>query len=136
MELLVRALIGQRLYNICDGPAYQDANAYLDIKVTPCTSIATCYMFDTVGMRRAASKYTDPALNAGDAYVPNAAIGWKQPNGFYYPPAFHSRNLFFNNVDIRHYVIEPLTDPGTDRTELCSVQEGLRAAGGAERRIQ
>jgi hypothetical protein len=124
-------LIGQRLYNICDGPAYQDANAYLDIKVTPCTSIATCYMFDTVGMRRAASKYTDPALNAGDAYVPNAAIGWKQPNGFYYPPAFHSRNLFFNNVDIRHYVIEPLTDPGTYRTNYAQYkkdyaqQEGL-----------
>src|SRR5262249_40396991 len=28
-------------------------------------------------------------------------------NGFYYPPAFHSRNLWFNNVDIRHFVIEP-----------------------------
>ena len=41
-------------------------------------------------------------------YLPNAAIAWKQPNGFYYPPAFHSRNLFFNNVDIRHFVIEPL----------------------------
>ena len=111
-------MVGQRLYNIYDGPAYQDANAYLDIKVTPCTSIDTCYVWETVGMRRAASKYADPALNPGDAYVPNAAIGWKQPNGFYYPPAFHSRNLFFNNVDIRHYVIEPLTDPGTYKTDF------------------
>jgi len=25
-----------------------------------------------------------------------------------FPPAFHSDNLFFNNVDIRHFVIEPL----------------------------
>ena len=40
------------------------------------------------------------------------AIGWKQSNGFYYPPAFHSDNLFFKNVDIRHYVVEPLTYPG------------------------
>ena len=111
-------MVGQRLYNIYDGPAYQDANAYLDIKVTPCTSIDTCYVWETVGMRRAASKYAVPALNQGDAYVPNAAIGWKQPNGFYYPPAFHSRNLFFNNVDIRHYVIEPLTDPGTYKTDF------------------
>ena len=41
-------------------------------------------------------------------YIPNAAIAWKQENGFYYPPAFHSRNLAFSNVDIRHFVIEPL----------------------------
>ena len=124
-------MIGQRFYNIYDGPAYQDANAYLDIKVTPCTSKATCYVWETVGIRRAASDYKVPALKTGDAYVPNAAIGWKQPNGFYYPPAFHSRNLFFNDVDIRHYVIEPLTDPGTYRTNFAQYkkdyaqQEGL-----------
>ncbi len=46
--------------------------------------------------------------DAISCYIPNAAIAWKQPNGFYYPPAFHSRNLFFNNVDIRHFVVEPL----------------------------
>ena len=46
-------------------------------------------------------------------YMPNAAIGWKQPNGFYYPPAFYSKNLYFSNVDIRHFVIEPLFQPGT-----------------------
>ena len=26
-----------------------------------------------------------------DCILPNAAIAWKQPNGFYYPPAFHSK---------------------------------------------
>jgi cell migration-inducing and hyaluronan-binding protein len=111
-------LIGQRLYNIYDGPAYQDANAYLDVKVTPCTSIETCYVWETVGLRRAASDYKVPVLKKGDAYVPNAAIGWKQPNGFYYPPAFHSRSLLFRDVDIRHYVIEPLTEPGTYKTDF------------------
>ena len=116
-------MVGQRLYNIYDGPAYQDANAYLDIKVTPCTSIDTCYVWETVGMRRAASNYAVPALKKGDAYVPNAAIGWKQPNGFYYPPAFHSRNLFFKDVDIRHYVIEPLTEPGTYKTNYAQYQK-------------
>ena len=53
----------------------------------------------------------------GDCYIPNAAIAWKQPNGFYYPPTFHSRNLFFNNVDIRHYVIDPFFLPGTYQTD-------------------
>jgi cell migration-inducing and hyaluronan-binding protein len=28
----------------------------------------------------------DPINKVG--YLPNAAIAWKQPNGFYYPPAF------------------------------------------------
>jgi cell migration-inducing and hyaluronan-binding protein len=51
-------------------------------------------------------------------YLPNAAVGWKQPNGFYYPPAFHSNNLIFNNVDIRHFVVEPLFEPGTFNISL------------------
>src|SRR5260370_26770445 len=46
-------------------------------------------------------------------YTPNAGIAWKQPNGFYYPPAFHSTNLFFDNTDIRHFVVEPLFQLGT-----------------------
>ena len=33
-----------------------------------------------------------------------------------YPPAFHSANLYFNGtVDIRHFVIEPLFEPGPTR---------------------
>ena len=46
-------------------------------------------------------------IPVGNCYIQNAAIAWKQPNGFYYPPTFHSHNLFFHNVDIRHYVIDP-----------------------------
>ena len=50
-----------------------------------------------------------PQDDRGVCYLPNAAIAWKQPNGFYYPPAFHSRNLYFDqDVDIRHFVVEPL----------------------------
>ena len=55
-------------------------------------------------------------------YLPNAAIAWKQPNGFYYPPAFHSTNLYFNNVAIRHYVIEPQFEPGTYNTNFPASQ--------------
>src|SRR5262249_9774073 len=32
-------MISQRFYNIYDGPAYQDANAYLDIKVSSCPNL-------------------------------------------------------------------------------------------------
>ena len=34
----------------------------------------------------------------------NAAIGWKQPNGFCYLPAFHSDESLLQGVDIRHFV--------------------------------
>jgi len=69
-----------------------------------------------------------PQDTQGACYLPNAAIAWKQPNGFYYPPAFHSNNLFFNNVDpahridIRHFVIEPLLEPGTYLTNDAKVK--------------
>ena len=48
-------------------------------------------------------------------YLPNAAIAWKQSNGFYYPPAFHSANLYFGNVDIRHFVLSPVFVEGTPK---------------------
>lgn len=106
--------INQRLFNIYDGPAYQDSNAYLSIgatKLEDCTpqNFGACN----------ASKYlygrmmAVPKSASGGCYLPNAAIAWKQPNGFFYPPAFHSTNLFFQDVDIRHYVIQPLFTPGS-----------------------
>lgn len=102
--------INQRLFNIYDGPAYQESNAYLSISRTtlddcrPQVNGGICgdsrYMY---GRMMAIPKDAN-----GGCYLPHAAIAWKQPNGFYYPPAFHSTNLFFENVDIRHFVIEPL----------------------------
>jgi hypothetical protein len=108
----------QRMFSIYDGPAYQDANAFLDTNVAPlngCTAGAACKNYPmalTTGIPK------DQATSA--CYLQNAAIAWKQPNGFYYPPAFHSSDLFFNNVDIRHFVFQPEYVPGTytdDTTE-------------------
>ena len=59
----------------------------------------------------------------GKCILPNAAIGWKQPNGFYYPPAFHSKNLLFDNVDIRHFVIVPLFKPGTFEVDEAALRK-------------
>ena len=118
---------GQRLFNIYDGPAHQDANAYLDINVSDCGgSVAndndkkSCMYLGTPGVRKFLADFKDK--KKGQGYLPNAAIGWKQPNGFYYPPAFHSKNLFFDNVDIRHYVILPLFKPGSYQTDDQRVQ--------------
>lgn len=108
----------QRMFSIYDGAAYQDSNAYLDINIanlngcTPGSSCANYPMAQTIGV---------PVNQTTSAcYLQNAAIAWKQPNGFYYPPAFHSSNLLFNNVDIRHFVFQPEYEPGTyidDATE-------------------
>jgi len=103
--------VNQRFYNIYDGPAYQDSNVFLDIGPSPCpgapsnSNRGNC-MYGSglaLGVRK------DPTDPTGKTcYLPNAAIAWKQPNGFIYPPAFHSRNMFFDKVGIRHYVIDPL----------------------------
>lgn len=101
--------INQRLFNIYDGPAYQESNAYLSIPATqledcdPQTNSGACSQSGYLYARMMAI----PKTSDGACYLPNAAIGWKQPNGFYYPPAFHSSNLFFSDVDIRHYLIQP-----------------------------
>jgi hypothetical protein len=105
-------VVNQRLFNIYDGPAYEDSNGFLDI--TPrsfkCTLIGppdgntgNCAEADNMYERVLGV----PKDKNNACYLPNAAIAWKQPNGFYYPPAFHSQNLFFDNAPIRHYVIEP-----------------------------
>lgn len=114
----------QRMYNIYDGPNYQDSNAYLDINTTSLSP--QCNPGDGSNLNNNSAncpQATDWMYTAnlglpidqetGECVLPNAAIGWKQPNGFYYPQAFHSQNLYFNNVDIRHLVIEPLWKPGT-----------------------
>ncbi|MEJ0019962.1 MAG: hypothetical protein WDN25_26110 [Acetobacteraceae bacterium] len=107
----------QRMFNIYDGPAHQDGNAYINIKASDCNDANSCMYFGTAGVRRSATGTT--------GYLPNAAIGWKQPNGFYYPPAFHSKNLFFKDVDIRHYVVVPAMQPGTYLTDLDRLKKEL-----------
>ncbi len=122
--------MNERLFNIYDGPAYQDSNAYLDVQPTV---LDDCDLSDKAPQKRCTkSKWMEgviqgvPGYFTGESsppngcYLPNAAIAWKQPNGFYYPPAFHSSNLFFDNVAIRHYVIEPQFEPGTYKTNFAA----------------
>jgi cell migration-inducing and hyaluronan-binding protein len=122
-------VVNQRLFSIYDGPSYEDSNGFFDITPTSFTckqvgnpegTVGNCaesdYMYEQV---RGLPKDKNNAC-----YLPNAAIGWKQPNGFYYPPAFHSRNLFFDKVPIRHYVIEPaFQTTGLFKTDLEAVKK-------------
>ena len=120
----------QRLFNVYDGPNYQDSNAYLDITKTnlgpQCTPDScppmTGWMY-TAALGVPIDVKSGKTRSERNCVLPNAAIGWKQPNGFYYPPAFHSTNLYFDNVDIRHLVIEPLWKPATFESDLPQVKE-------------
>jgi cell migration-inducing and hyaluronan-binding protein len=100
--------VNQRLFNIYDGPAYQESNSYLDISTAECKE---CVYSRMPGIRKQTT--TVNKVDTVSCYLPNAAIGWKQPNGFFYPPSFHSSNLFFDNVQIRHYVIDALFKKNT-----------------------
>ncbi len=90
------------------------------------TNSSNCIYWNKLGVRRALTELKIPGggtIPAGQGYLPNAGIGWKQSNGFYYPPAFHSQNLFFNGVDIRHYVVSPITFPGVYRTDAVKAED-------------
>jgi len=105
--------VNQKMQNIYDGPSYDDSNAYLDITTSKCPKgeyNETPCIYAT-GIAVGVPKGNPGTGGEPDCYLPNAAIGWKQPNAFFYPPAFHSDNLYFHNVDIRHYVIDPLFQP-------------------------
>ena len=125
----------QRLYNIYDGPVYQETNVFLNIKKTPIDcklktgepegNCHSDYMYGSGG--RAAgiprAKELSPGIKVKDCILPNAAIGWKQPNGFYYPPAFYSRNIYFDDVDLRHFIIIPLFNAGTHNVNEQKVRD-------------
>jgi hypothetical protein len=105
----------ERLFNIYDGPANQDSNA-LDIKKVTLGDNADNSIYKSFNGIPRDSK-------TRQCYIPNAAIAWKQSNGFYYPPTFHSKNLFYDKVDIRHYVIEPLFAAGTYKSDVNKAKE-------------
>src|SRR6266849_5716551 len=132
----------QRFFSVYDGPAYQDSNAYLNIHPTYLTSDGTVtgsVINTKSGLCKPDPGVGNPCLNSGfmngglaglladqtngRCYLPNAGIGWKQPNGFYYSPAFHSTNLFFDGVDIRHFVTEPLFLDGTFDTNVTELKQ-------------
>lgn len=132
--------VNQRLFNIYDGPPQQDANAYLDINPTPLGPQCRPKGCQNPGPHGCCPERgpNNDGMNAwmytrtlgipvdgetGRCVLPNAAIGWKQPNGFYYPPSFHSDKLYFDNVGIRHYVLQPLWKPGTHETDQQKYEE-------------
>jgi hypothetical protein len=123
----------QRMISIYDGPSFEDSDAFMDVHTTQIGTLGQCKpggnpagSCRTLGWMNAyqSGAMQVPAGNDPNnvCVLPNAAIAWKQPNGFYYPPAFHSRNLAFQNVDIRHFVVQPLWLPQSFTPNLTAIQ--------------
>src|SRR5262249_26431233 len=148
----------QRLFSVYDGPAFQEANAYVNIKARhiddckiwtdPANHAGGCdknaptshgytsewLSGNALGLPKGYANPDKPKPEEAFCFMPNAAIGWKQPNGFYYPPAFHSANLYFGKdverngvkqggVDVRHFVVSPVFLPGTLDTNFAAVEQ-------------
>jgi hypothetical protein len=122
----------QRMISIYDGPSFEDSDAFMDVHATDLGTLDKCKpggnnagSCSTLGWMNAyqSGVIQVPAGNktSNHCVLPNAAIAWKQPNGFYYPPAFHSRNIGFQDVDIRHFVIQPLWEPQSFTPNLTAV---------------
>lgn len=121
----------QRFYNIYDGPVYQELNGFLNIKAMQINTNNGEYIYGVktgdamrgLGIPKAKEVGKYGGYRVGDCILTNSAIAWKQPNGFYYPPAFYSQKLFFDKVDLRHFVLVPLFSPGTQTTDAAKLAD-------------
>ena len=113
--------MNQRLFNIYDGPAYQDSNAYLNIKQTTRSRTARRPTIPRDLLRQPAIMYgrvlghapgrprgllsaeCGDRLEAAERLLLSARLSFAEP-------------LLRQDVDIRHFVIEPLFLPGTFQT--------------------
>ncbi len=124
----------QRMISIYDGPSFEDSDAFMDVHTTDIGTLSQCKQGAPGnpagscrslgwmnGYQSGAMQVPPGGLSTNHCVLPNAAIAWKQPNGFYYPPAFHSVNLAFQNVDIRHFVVQPLWLQGSFAPDLNAI---------------
>ena len=113
----------KRLMTIYDGPFFADGSIF-DVQDYECTistgavdnssPSSTCGLY-TNTIQPCYPIPTDPTKCETTTVFPNheytvrianAGIGWKQPNLFYYPPAFAFRNTSFAEGSARHNVID------------------------------
>lgn len=96
----------KRLITIYDGPHFADGNTFVNVgswecnpqpcngkTAAACAGELPCGIYSST-IQPAALK-ADGTVDVQKMEVIDAAIGWKQPNGFYYPPAFTYRGSAF-----------------------------------------
>ena len=115
--LPIGALNPKRMLTIYDGPFFSDGNIFASINegqyavggdgkgCAAYTATNFSNIYDTT--EQIAANY-DPTCKSVSSYkVPNAAVGWKQTNFFYYPPAFSFKGTSFaTDGSLRHNVLD------------------------------
>ena len=118
--------ISQHYFHIYDGPM-----SGVDCHFANITANAiTCFPLNiTVGTDRPWCQFG--ISRKGDGCVnTNAAIGWKQPNGFDYPPGYLMQGMSFENVDLHHHVYLPQFLSGTFENDIKATAEIFCPSGG------
>jgi len=93
----------KRLINIYDGPHFADGNLFLNVgswecdpqpclgkQPGQCSTDLPCGIYSST--IQPAPNVPGQTIDPHRMIVLDAAVGWKQPNGFYYPPAFTYRS--------------------------------------------
>ena len=93
----------KRLMTIYDGPFYAEGSIFTNTPEEVCDPTVTTTR--PCGFYKTTRQPADNETNL-DMLVANGGIGWKQPNGFYYPPAFAFLRSVFDQQTQRHYVID------------------------------
>ena len=100
----------QRLMTIYDGPFFADGNIFdaVDFHCDTVTSSSDqgCGFYKGGNEPYVAQSAAGKPLGGLRTSVINAGIGWKQPNGFYYPPAFAFKETGFVKGSTRHNVFD------------------------------
>jgi len=127
----------KRMINIYDGPFFAEGNAFTNNLAFECDPTKVTNGIPDCGIYMATVQPTScaglpnvpsPSMGSGMC-VMNAAVGWKQPNGFYYPPVFAFESSAFDDDTIRHNVVNQYTDyvVGTlDEPSLPTLYQPLR----------
>ncbi|HZX26143.1 MAG TPA: G8 domain-containing protein [Telluria sp.] len=103
----------KRMITIYDGPFFSDGNVFTQIGLPAASSVKTQpgatppYAAGTSIYDSTNQPATPLTSSAPTQYTTrDAAIGWKQPNGFYYPPVFAFRHSAFDKTAQRHNVLD------------------------------
>lgn len=129
----------KRLINIYDGPFFAEGNAFANAQPFECDAAEVdggnpeCGIYMSTIQPRSCRPAPSATPGPADMCVINAAVGWKQPNGFYYPPAFAFENSAFDSETARHNVVDqynPYIQGNVANPDAPSVYDPLRTYTG------
>lgn len=100
----------KRMLTIYDGPFFSEDNIFIRAGSSSQSVSDGSFgsIYDTTNQiaLNAFSNSGNTGLNVSSYEIPNAAIGWKQTNFFYYPPAFAFKESAFDALSQRHNVLD------------------------------